>query len=205
MAPYEASSAMLDGILRRLEQTCAATGVGDEDDDSPLKLFGDDRMLYGAAKYLGGVLGSDGCIYAIPGQAARVLKIDPARGWVGHIGPHMPGHYKWLRGLAVGDSVCAAPTSPSRARLPALPLAASLRHQVCDPVPFGARAEDQCRHARGPNPTHARTHTRTHAHSTARLELLPLTGGDKYRSGQHAHMQHAAYSRHLTYTRQRAT
>ena len=30
------------------------------------------------AKYSGGCLGSDGCIYGTPADAERVLKVDPA-------------------------------------------------------------------------------------------------------------------------------
>jgi hypothetical protein len=57
----------------------------------------------GQEKYLGGSLGSDNKIYAIPGHARRVLCIDPATGTVDQIGPEFEGQYKWLRSVDAVD------------------------------------------------------------------------------------------------------
>lgn len=42
--------------------------------------------IKGSEKYLGGVLGADGNVYAVPGKARQVLKIVPATGEVELIG-----------------------------------------------------------------------------------------------------------------------
>ena len=78
------------------------TAAGEE-----LRLLG--GPLLGQEKYLGGVLGDDGRIYAIPGHARRVLRIDPSSGVVDHIGPSFEGHYKWLRGVKVGGIIYGMP------------------------------------------------------------------------------------------------
>jgi hypothetical protein len=65
--------------------------------DQRLALLG--GPLLGREKFLGGLLGDDGCIYAIPGFARRVLRIDPATGAVEYVGPEFPGPYKWLRAV----------------------------------------------------------------------------------------------------------
>lgn len=65
--------------------------------DERLSLLG--GPLLGCEKYLGGLLGDDGRIYAIPGFARRVLRIDPSTGAVEYVGPEFPGDYKWLRGV----------------------------------------------------------------------------------------------------------
>lgn len=65
----------------------------------------DDRLaliggpLLGREKYLGGLLGDDARIYAIPGFARRVLRIDPSDGAVEYVGPEYPGEFKWLRAV----------------------------------------------------------------------------------------------------------
>ena len=53
--------------------------------DTRLSLIG--RTLAGREKYFGGALGKDGKIYAIPGFARRVLRIDPSTGAVEYVGP----------------------------------------------------------------------------------------------------------------------
>ena len=59
--------------------------------------------VMGQEKYLGGVLGSDGKVYGIPGNAKRVLKIDPDTSEVSYDGPSFGGKYKWLRGVLAKD------------------------------------------------------------------------------------------------------
>jgi len=59
--------------------------------------------VMGQEKYLGGVLGSDGKVYGIPGNAKRVLRIDPDSSEVSYIGPSFGGKYKWLRGVLAKD------------------------------------------------------------------------------------------------------
>ncbi|EOD04554.1 hypothetical protein EMIHUDRAFT_221054 [Emiliania huxleyi CCMP1516] len=58
--------------------------------------------LSGADKWLGGVLGSDGCVYGVPGHARSVLRIDPTTDTVqtvrGEDEALLEGRYKWLRG-----------------------------------------------------------------------------------------------------------
>jgi len=70
-------------------------------DGSCLQLLGDE--LQGREMYLGGLLADDGMIYGIPGNARRVLRINPYNGTVDHIGPEFPGQYKWLRGVKAKD------------------------------------------------------------------------------------------------------
>ena len=65
--------------------------------DERLSLIG--GPLPGREKYLGGALGKDGKIYAIPGFARRVLRIDPETGAVEYVGPEFPGEFKWLRSV----------------------------------------------------------------------------------------------------------
>jgi hypothetical protein len=65
-----------------------------------LQLLG--PALPGRDKYLGGEL-VDGKIYAIPGHARQVLRIDTQSGAVDHIGPIFEGKYKWLRSVSARD------------------------------------------------------------------------------------------------------
>jgi hypothetical protein len=69
----------------------------------------DDEALVGQTLYLGGEVGSDGKIYYIPGHARRVLQLDPETDILQQIGPVLPGKFKWLRGVPVGDSIYALP------------------------------------------------------------------------------------------------
>ena len=59
--------------------------------------------LAGQDKWLGGVLGADGCVYGVPGHARHVLQIDPANDAVRLIGDPLVGKFKWLRGNAHPD------------------------------------------------------------------------------------------------------
>lgn len=70
--------------------------------DERLALLG--GPILGREKYLGGALGSDGKIYAIPGFARRVLRIDPNDGGVEYVGPEYPGEFKWLRSVTCPKS-----------------------------------------------------------------------------------------------------
>ena len=65
--------------------------------DDQLVTILDHEPIMGQDKYLGGSLGSDGCIYGIPGHAKQVIKIDPTTQKVSLIGGPFPGKYKWLR------------------------------------------------------------------------------------------------------------
>jgi hypothetical protein len=69
----------------------------------------DDEALVGQTLYLGGEVGSDGKIYYIPGHAPRVLQLDPDTDMLQQIGPELPGKFKWLRGVPVGDCIYALP------------------------------------------------------------------------------------------------
>jgi hypothetical protein len=72
-----------------------------------------DAYLKGNDKYLGLEVGSDGCIYGIPGSARYVLKITPETGEIKTIGPKLmfplvttslkKNQFKWLRGILAGD------------------------------------------------------------------------------------------------------
>ena len=59
--------------------------------------------MTGAEKFLGGDVGDDGRIYAIPGCALRVLRIDPKTGAVNLVGPIFEGEFKWLRSVKAID------------------------------------------------------------------------------------------------------
>ena len=61
----------------------------------------------GAEKYLGGVRGPGGIIYAVPGHALRVLEVN-LRGETRFVGPELPGKFKWLRGILGRDGACYA-------------------------------------------------------------------------------------------------
>jgi len=72
-----------------------------EDDCTRLSLISCKPPLSGAEKYLGGERAPNGRIFAIPGHASRVLRIDatvepPA---IEAIGPVFHGQYKWLRSV----------------------------------------------------------------------------------------------------------
>ena len=73
--------------------------------DAGVAYLMDHAPLMGQDKWLGGVLGADGVIYGVPGHANRVLRIDPATGAVGLIGPELPGQFKWLRAIAAPNGV----------------------------------------------------------------------------------------------------
>ena len=66
--------------------------------DARLALLGGPPLM-GREKYLGGALGRDGKIYAIPGHARRVLRIDPSTGVADLVGPSFEGAFKWLRSV----------------------------------------------------------------------------------------------------------
>ncbi|GMH72421.1 hypothetical protein TrRE_jg8594 [Triparma retinervis] len=68
---------------------------------SACQLIGDE--IIGQEKYLGGECGSDGRIYAIPGCAPQVLRIDPKTGITDLVGPVMKGEFKWLRSVKAID------------------------------------------------------------------------------------------------------
>lgn len=76
-------------------------------------LLGDGQIV-GSEKYLGGVLGADGCVYGVPGKARQVLKIVPETGEVCLIGPSFQGHFKWLRGVQCGSAVYCIPCHHER-------------------------------------------------------------------------------------------
>lgn len=72
--------------------------------DTRLALLGG-PLLAGREKYLGGALGSDGFIYAIPGFAKRVLKICPSTGGAEYVGPDFTNApFKWLRSVTCPKS-----------------------------------------------------------------------------------------------------
>ena len=58
----------------------------------------DSEPLMGQEKWLGGVLGSDGCVYGVPGHARTVLRVDPSTDKVETVGGPYEGKFKWLRG-----------------------------------------------------------------------------------------------------------
>jgi hypothetical protein len=68
--------------------------------------------LNGKEKYLGGELCTlNNHIYTIPGFARRILDmdvtVDPPK--LELIGPDLPGEYKWLRGIPIGDYIYGIP------------------------------------------------------------------------------------------------
>ena len=63
----------------------------------------DHQPLAGQDKWLGGVLGADGCVYGVPGHAKHVLKLDPVTAKVSLVGGPYQGKYKWLRGATAPD------------------------------------------------------------------------------------------------------
>ena len=86
------------------KRTCHAKGL-------VLETMGD-GLVVGKDKYLGGELGADGNIYAIPGTARTVLRVDTSTGrCTTHgelIGPWVTtslkrNQFKWLRGIACPD------------------------------------------------------------------------------------------------------
>ena len=87
---------------RLSQQTMPRISADADERDTRLSLLG--GPILGREKYLGGALGSDGKIYAIPGFARRVLRIDPADGGVEYVGPEYPGEFKWLRSVTCPKS-----------------------------------------------------------------------------------------------------
>ena len=73
-------------------------------------------------KWNGGALASDGCVYAAPFEADRILRIDPAGGGTTElVGPKLElpepaSRYKYSGGVALdgGDSVCFVPSGAHR-------------------------------------------------------------------------------------------
>ncbi|KAJ8611273.1 hypothetical protein CTAYLR_004137 [Chrysophaeum taylorii] len=80
--------------------------------------------LRGDDKYLGAVVGEDGCVYGIPGTARSVLKIDPSRGDVVSLIGDTRGAFvsnalqrkrlKWLRGVAAHGAIYGIPANADR-------------------------------------------------------------------------------------------
>lgn len=69
-------------------------------------LYPADATLVGREQYLGGELGlADGHVYAIPGCAKRVLKINPESDSITMIGPSFEGHFKWLRSVQTSRGI----------------------------------------------------------------------------------------------------
>ena len=85
-----------------------------------LSTIGPDLSTHGYGKWNGGVLGNDGCIYAIPRNASHVLRIDPAApggAAVELIGPNLSTHrdFKWAGGVLGNDGcIYAIPDDASR-------------------------------------------------------------------------------------------
>ena len=71
---------------------------GDSESEKPVAELLNADPLAGRDKWLGGVLGADGCVYGVPGHAKTVLQIDPQTDAVRTLGTPMDGKYKWLRG-----------------------------------------------------------------------------------------------------------
>ena len=89
--------------------------VDDVTEEKPVAELLDAEPLMGRDKWLGGVLGSDGCVYGVPGHATTVLQIDPQTDAVRTLGKPIKGKYKWLRGNLHPDGSiycipCHAPT-----------------------------------------------------------------------------------------------
>ena len=82
--------------------------------------IGPDLSMHRGCKWDGGVLGRDGCFYAIPYNATRVLRIDPAAtgdAAVLLIGPDLSTHggHKWIVGVLGSDGcIYAIPYNASR-------------------------------------------------------------------------------------------
>ena len=105
----EAVRALLNAIADATIAMCAAPSRASPDgkdgkpraaaaEETPVAQLIESEPLMGQDKWLGGVLGSDGCVYGVPGHARTVLKIDPRTDDVCTIGGPLLGKYKWLRG-----------------------------------------------------------------------------------------------------------
>lgn len=69
-------------------------------------LYPMDSPLVGREQYLGGELGlADAHVYAIPGCAKRVLKINPESDDITLIGPSFEGGFKWLRSVQTSRGI----------------------------------------------------------------------------------------------------
>ncbi len=82
------------------------------DEYTELTLHHATPRLSGREKYLGGELCEvNGHIYTIPGFAHRVIDMDVTKEppELKLIGPHLPGEFKWLRGIPIGDKVYGIP------------------------------------------------------------------------------------------------
>lgn len=82
------------------------------DDYTELTLHGCNPSLEGKEKYLGGELCMlNNHIYTIPGFARRIMDIDvsvePPK--LELFGPDLPGEFKWLRGIPIGDTIYGIP------------------------------------------------------------------------------------------------
>jgi hypothetical protein len=71
----------------------------------------DGMRLAGQDKWLGGVLGSDGVVYGVPGTAKNVLRVVPETGEVSTFGGPFHGKFKWLRGVSVGSDIYCIPSN----------------------------------------------------------------------------------------------
>ena len=103
---YGAATSALTGISCIADRK--ANGDADAKTDSVAPghayLMHPDAPLWGRDKWLGGVLGSDGNVYGVPGHSRHVLMIEPGTDRVSTIGGPFEGKYKWLRGVTARDN-----------------------------------------------------------------------------------------------------
>jgi len=96
-----------DSVLRIDPRTEEVTTIPLPPDSAIVKSKGgegEERILGVLWKYHGGTICPlDGCIYAIPQCATRVLQIDPKNDEVTYVGPRLEGRYKWYGGLVGCD------------------------------------------------------------------------------------------------------
>jgi hypothetical protein len=108
MDPGVASASIRDGV----SSIDSTEGDGSEPRPRPRTPPSSARQaLSGQTLYLGGEIGCDGNMYCIPGHAKRVLQVRVADGTdsVALIGPELPGKFKWLRGVSMGDVIYGLP------------------------------------------------------------------------------------------------
>ena len=137
--------------------------------------------LMGQDKWLGGVLGADGCAYGVPGHARHILRIDPQRMRVTTFWGPREGKYKWLRGAAGPDGAIYCMRSWARthhARKERLP-----RRLLSMPTPLSCE--------RMPAATRRRPVPRRDcaAHRLLRLRRRDVAGGERDWGSVPGHME----------------
>lgn len=120
-----------DSAVKKAAKIGTSSGRGNNEGDSDESEDGDDYLTAtlptmpseipratGDKQWFGAILGKDGCIYCIPCNANRVLRINPKTGQLSTFGELPKGGWKWRHGaLAPNGKIYCVPYTPASLRV----------------------------------------------------------------------------------------